>query len=114
MLTQKDIEAKLLREYFDNRPVYEKIINIARPQIEYNIIDLRIQKKPWERIDVIARVKEFSSALDKLKRQREGRILEETDSFSTLNDMAALKIRVFPNMYLQVVDDKINTLFHDL
>jgi len=114
MLTQKDIEAKLLREYFDNRPVYEKIINIAKPQIEYRLIDVRINKKSWERIDVIARVKEFASALNKLKRQREGRILEETDSFSTLNDMAALKIKVFPNKYLQSVDNTINSLYHYL
>jgi ppGpp synthetase/RelA/SpoT-type nucleotidyltranferase len=111
MLTQKDIEARLLREYYDNRAVYEKIINIAKPQIEYRLIEVRINKKPWERIDVIARVKEFASALDKLKRQREGRILEETDSFSTLNDMAALKIRVFPNIYLQSVDNIINNLY---
>jgi ppGpp synthetase/RelA/SpoT-type nucleotidyltranferase len=112
MLTQKDIEAKLVREYFDYRPIYEKIINIAKPQIEYKLIDIRINKKHWERIDVISRVKELASALDKLKRGREGRILEETDSFSMLNDMAALKIKVFPNKYLQSVDEIINGFFH--
>jgi len=114
MLNQKDIEAKLVREYFDDRPIYEKIINIAKPQIEYKLIEIRINKKPWERIEVIARVKELASALDKLKRQREGRILEETDSFRMLNDMAALKIKVFPNIYLQSVDEIINSHFHGI
>ncbi len=114
MPTQTDIEAKLLREYFDNRPIYGKIINIVKPQIEYNLIKIRFEKKPWERIDVIARVKEFASALDKLKRQREGRVLEPTDSFSSLNDMAALKIKVFPNAYLASVDEIINGLFNGL
>jgi len=114
MFTQADIEAKLLREYFDNCQIYEKIINIVKPQIEYKLIKLRFEKKPWERIDVIARVKEFASALDKLKRQREGRILEPTDSLRSLNDMAALKIRVFPNIHLVSVDEIINGLFDNL
>lgn len=114
MLTQKDIEAKLVREYFDERPIYEKIINIAKPQIEFKLIEIRINKKPWERIEVTARVKELASALNKIRRQREGRIYEETDSLRMLNDMAALKIKVFPNTYLQSVDEIINNLFHGL
>lgn len=114
MLNHKDIEAKLVREYFADRPIYEKIINIAKPQIEYNLIDIRINKKSWERIEVIARVKELDSALDKLKKQREGRVLEETDSFRMLNDMAALKIKVFSNTYLHSVDEIINSLFHGI
>lgn len=114
MLTQKDIEAKLLREYFDSRPVYEKIISIAKPQIEYKLINVRINKKPWERIEVLARVKEFSSALDKLKKIKEGRILEEIYSFNMLKDMAALKIIVFPNKFLASANEIIRSLFYDL
>lgn len=114
MPTQEEIEAKLFKEYIYNRPIYEKIINIAKAQIEYELIKIRLNKKPWERIEVIARIKEFSSALDKIKRPREARVLEPTDSFAMLKDMAGLKIRVFPNSYLESVENIIKSLFRDL
>lgn len=111
METQRDIEVRLLSEYFIKRPIYEKIIAVASAIIEHALIQLRLEKKPWERIEVVARLKDFNSALNKLRERKEGNILEPSASFNILNDMAGLKIKVFPNDYLRRVEDIIISLF---
>lgn len=108
---QENIKYKLALEYHSNLHVYEKLISIAKPLIEYKLLKLKTNKKPWERIDVLARVKSFDSALNKLKKKTEGNLLFPTASFRELHDMAALKIRVFPNEYFRPVDKIIMRLF---
>ena len=109
MLTQSEIEARLLSQYFSCRPHYQKIIDIATVLIESKLIDLRHNKQPWERIDLRSRVKEFRSAVN--KQRGEANMLAPSASFIKLNDMAALKIRVFPNDYLKPVQNIIKRLF---
>jgi ppGpp synthetase/RelA/SpoT-type nucleotidyltranferase len=113
-MTEHEIRANLLLEYYVQRPIYENIINVAKAQIENNLIKLRLKKKRWERIELSARIKEFESAFDKLKASKEANELEPTDSLLTLYDMAALKIRVFPNSYLGPVKRIVMRLFDDV
>ena len=113
MQTQSNIEARLLSEYFQNRPIYEKIVAVASAEIEHKLINLRLRKKPWERIEVVPRVKDFNSAVNKLRSHREGNILEPSASLDMLNDMAGLKIKVFPNAYLGDVENIIKEVFPD-
>ncbi len=113
-MTEAEIRSKLLVEYYEQRPIYEKIIDVAKAQIENKFISLRLKKERWERIELTARVKEFESAFNKLKASKEANELEPNDSFNELNDMAALKIRVFPNNYLKKVHKIIMKLFDDV
>jgi ppGpp synthetase/RelA/SpoT-type nucleotidyltranferase len=105
------IEYRLLSEYSKSYPTYKKIRDKAEAIIKYNLIDSLYKKKNWERIEVISRIKEVESAINKLKRKREGRTLEESDTLATLTDMVGLKIRVFPNDYLEPIGTIIKNAF---
>lgn len=73
---EKEVWRRLLDEYYKKRPVYKKIISIAKAKIEHQLIDLKANKKPWERIEVLSRVKDFESAYEKLKRSNEGNLIK--------------------------------------
>lgn len=107
---QDNIELRLAREYHSNLATYKKIISITKPLIECKLLEVRHSLDSWERIDVVARVKSFDSALNKLKK-REGKYLLPTDSFHNLHDMAALKIRIFPNDHFKKVKRLVKCLF---
>lgn len=113
-MTDAEIKKKLLLEYYEQRPIYEKIVDVAKAQIEYKLIKLRLKRKRWERLALTARVKEFESAFKKLKESKEANELKPTDSLGELNDMAALKIKVFPNYHLKAVHEIIMKLFSDV
>lgn len=108
---KEELRQKLLDEYYKKYPIYEKIISIAKAKIEHQLIDLKAKKKPWERIEVLSRVKDFESAYEKLRRKSEGNFIKPSASFDEIVDMAALKIRVFPNNLLKPVEECIKKLF---
>jgi len=92
MLTQSEIEARLLSQYFSCRPHYQKIIDIATVLIESKLIDLRHNKQPWERIDLRSRVKEFRSAVN--KQRGEANMLAPSASF--IKPVQNIIKRLFP------------------
>ena len=108
---ENSIKSQLLAEYIQTLPLYEQLVDIARTEIEYNLLPIKAKQKPWERIEISSRVKSFESAFDKLKRSKEANILEPGITFNELNDMAAIKIKVFPNDYLKPIQKLVEKLY---
>ncbi len=119
MLTADDtstlVQNRLLMEYQANVSMYANAVDIVKATLEYRLLGLRSQLLPFERIQIVGRVKSFDSASAKLQQRQEGNFFDperlDDYTFGSLTDMAGVKVQVCPNSYLKNVHDVIKKAY---
>jgi len=105
MSTTDTIPDRLLREYESKHTSYKRAVDVVQATLEYELLPIRTRLLPYERLEIVGRVKSFDSAFRKL--QGEGRFFDpdrtEEYTFDSLGDMAGVKVRVCPNAYLAII-----------
>lgn len=109
-MTQRKVEDFLREQYSELSPEIKKVLLQLQTDVEHLLLDVRLGLKHHERVHIEARAKECDSAIGALRRRIEGRQFDEDTpdkyTLTTLPDLAALRVLVFPKSRL----DEVNAL----
>ncbi len=113
----RTVEDRLREEYFQLLPEIRRVTGQLEAQINYHLLPIANALKEYEQIIVKSRVKECESAVDALRRRRgqEGASFDNDQpsrySLTSLNDLAGLRILVFPRKRMLEVDRTLREMF---
>jgi ppGpp synthetase/RelA/SpoT-type nucleotidyltranferase len=114
--TSRTVEDRLREEYFDLLSDIRRVVEQLETEIRYNLLFVSRGLSKYERLVVTSRVKDCESAVRKLRRVQEGRTFndERPDLYSlaALNDLAAVRVLVFPRRRIVEVDFALREIFH--
>lgn len=111
---ERAVRSKLLWEYESKRSVYERAVATVKATLEYKLLGLTSALQPYERLEIVGRVKTFESAFRKIRDSQEWSFDPEKlrdYALDGLNDMAGVKVRVFPNIRLPAIHQVITREF---
>jgi hypothetical protein len=112
---KRKIEDQLRAEYFQLLPEIRLVVEILEAEVRYLVIPILMRLRAHERLIIESRVKECESAVDALRRDQEGGVFDEekSDSYTLteLNDLAGVRILVFPRSLVSSVDKALQTRF---
>jgi hypothetical protein len=105
---EREIEDRLREEYFSLLPNLNRIADHLKTTIQYILLPLSRDLKPYESLIAKARVKECNSAIDKLEQfnpatneRSPGAVFDrdhpEIYSLLTLRDLVAVRVLAFPS-----------------
>ena len=107
----------LREEYFGLLPEMSRVVEQLRAEIQFHTLSILRRLGEHERLIVKARVKECSSAIDKLRRKQEGgdfdRSNPEQYSLTSLHDLAAVRVLAFPRKLMREIDGVLRSQFSD-
>ncbi len=113
---ERTVEDRLREEYFDLLPEIRRVEEQLEAEVRYNLLLVSRELNRYERLVVTSRVKDCESALQKLRGFQEGATFdaERPDSYSltTLNDLAGVRVLVFPRRRIAEVDFTLRGIFH--
>ena len=116
-MTQRTVDDRLREEYFLLSPDIKRVLHQLRTDVAYLLLQLTLDLKHHERIQVEARAKECDSAIDALRRREEARQFDEDTparyTLTSLPDLAALRILVFPKPRLDLVHAIVRSKYAD-
>jgi ppGpp synthetase/RelA/SpoT-type nucleotidyltranferase len=111
----RTIEDRLREEYFDLLPDIRRVAYRLETEIRHALLDLSKTLGGYERLVVTSRVKDCESALGKLRRVQEGATFDaerpERYTLATLNDLAGVRVLVFPRQRIRHVDLALRSAF---
>jgi ppGpp synthetase/RelA/SpoT-type nucleotidyltranferase len=114
-MTQRTIEDLLRAEYFELLSEVTLVVQELETQVRYSVLSLSLQLSPYERLRVTSRVKECQSAIEALRRRQEGgtfdRSSPEQYSLTSLNDLAGVRVLVFPRGRITEIDSVLRSKF---
>jgi hypothetical protein len=114
-MVDRTIEDRLREEYFDLLPDIHRVADQLEAEIKYHTLPISRKLDRHERLEVISRIKECSSALDSLRRRQEGGTFDidrpELYSLSKLRDLAGVRVLVFPPRRLAETDQVLREQF---
>ena len=109
-MTKRTVEDRLREEYSRLSPDIQRVLLQLRTDVDHLLLEIRLNLKHHERVHIEARAKECDSAIGALRRRIEGRQFDEDTpdkyTLTTLPDLAALRVLVFPKSRL----DEVNAL----
>lgn len=112
---ERTVEDRLREEYFQLLPDVRRLTGHLVSQINYHLLPILSSLESYEQLVVRSRIKECESAVDALRRREEGATFdrERPDRYSlaNLNDLAAVRILVFPRKRIRQVDDALRKIF---
>ena len=123
-MPERTIEDRLREEYFDLLPEIRRVLWQLEAEIRFRTLPILHELIDPEQLIVRPRIKECESALKSLVRRRgqkfskgEGRKFDpnkpEEYSLLSLDDLAGVRILVFPNRRLNDVDNALRGRFND-
>jgi len=105
---KRTVEDRLREEYFQLLPEIRRVAGQLESQINYHLLPVANALEEYEQLIVKSRIKECESAVDALRRRQEGASFDDdlTPSYTlvNLNDLAGLRILVFPRKRILEVD----------
>jgi ppGpp synthetase/RelA/SpoT-type nucleotidyltranferase len=108
---ERTIEDRLREEYFVLLPEIRRVIEQLEAEARYHLIEISRGLESYERLVVKSRIKDCESALDRLRRNQEGATFDrdrpELYSLTELNDLAGIRILVFPRNRLAEIDETL-------
>jgi ppGpp synthetase/RelA/SpoT-type nucleotidyltranferase len=112
-MPERTVEDLLREEYFDLLPQIRRTAEYLEAQVSYHVLPIATSLKPFERIQIKARVKECDSAVDSLRRDQEAATFDPslTYTLETLNDLAAVRVLAFPRSRLAEIDNVLRREF---
>lgn len=93
-----EIICKLRQEYYALLPDTEALNKKLELEIQCILKELIVNLKPYQRIEVVSRIKECESAIRALERRQEGALFHENNEYSltSLHDLVGVRILYFP------------------
>ena len=114
-MTQRTVEDRLREEYFNLSPEIKRVLHQLQTDVAYALLPLTLDLKHHERISIEARAKDCDSAIGALRRRDEARQFDEDAphryTLTSLPDLAALRILVFPKPQLEQVHTKVRSIY---
>jgi ppGpp synthetase/RelA/SpoT-type nucleotidyltranferase len=111
----RTVEDRLREEYFDLLPDIRRVVEQLEAEIRYNLLIVSRELSRYERLVVTSRVKDCESALQKLRGFQEGKTFDpeppEPYTLSALNDLAGVRVLVFPRRRVSEVDIALRGVF---
>jgi ppGpp synthetase/RelA/SpoT-type nucleotidyltranferase len=112
---ERTIEDRLREEYFDLLPDIRRVVDELEAEVKHCLVPISLRLDKHERLVVTSRVKECESALDSLRRRQEGATFDsgrpELYSLVSLNDLAGVRVVVFPPSRWAEADRKLRKRF---
>jgi len=116
-MTQRTVDDRLREEYFLLSPDIKRVLHQLQTDVGYSLLQLTLDLKHHERIQIEARAKECDSAIDALRRREEPRQFDEDAAerytLTSLPDLAALRVLVFPKPRLKAVHAIVRCKYAD-
>ena len=116
-MTQRTVEDRLREEYSRLSPDIQRVLLQLRTDVDHLLLEIRLNLKHHERVHIEARAKECESAIGALRRRIEGLQFDEDipDKYTltTLPDLAALRVLVFPRSRLDEVHALVRSKYGD-
>jgi len=114
MRSGRSVEDKLREEYFDLLPEIRRTLLETETLVRRELLDISVTLQRYERLLVTSRVKECDSAIDALRRRQPLGLFDEEQldlySLRSLNDLAALRVMVFPSARLNDAHRALSSL----
>jgi ppGpp synthetase/RelA/SpoT-type nucleotidyltranferase len=111
----RTIEDRLREEYFSLLPDIRRVLDELEAEVKHCLIPFSRQLDEFERLVVTSRVKDCESALESVRRRQEGATFDrerpELYSLAILNDLAGVRILVFPRGRLAETDRHLRERF---
>jgi ppGpp synthetase/RelA/SpoT-type nucleotidyltranferase len=113
----RTIEDRLREEYFQLLPEIRRVAGQLEAQINYRLLAITNSLEAYEQLLVKSRIKECESAVDALRRRRgqEGASFDNDQptryTLTNLNDLAGLRILVFPRRRIREVNTALREIF---
>jgi hypothetical protein len=111
-MAERTIPDRLREEYFDLRPDIQRVALRLEGDIRHCILPVLNRLKSYEQVIVKSRIKECESAIATLRRKQEGNVFDpdKTEKYSllNLNDLAGLRVLVFPCERLLEIDQLLH------
>ena len=113
----RTVEDRLREEYFQLLPEIRRVAGQLESEINYHLLSIANALEEYEQLFVKSRVKECESAVDALRRRRgqEGASFDNDQpaqyTLTNLNDLAGLRILVFPRRRIPEVDLALREIF---
>jgi ppGpp synthetase/RelA/SpoT-type nucleotidyltranferase len=116
-MSERNVEDRLREEYFLPAPDIRRVLHQLQTDTSYLLLQISLDLKHHERIQIEARAKECESAIGALRRREEARQFDEDTperySLTNLPDLAALRVLVFPKPRLQEVHAIVSAKYAD-
>jgi hypothetical protein len=113
----RSVEDRLRAEYFDLIPDMQRTLVALEADVRHCLLPVMIALKRYEQVRITARLKECESAVDSLRRRQEGRVFvsEKVDAYSlsSLHDLVAVRVLVFPSYRREQVHTALRSLLSD-
>jgi ppGpp synthetase/RelA/SpoT-type nucleotidyltranferase len=113
----RTVEDRLREEYFQLLPEIRRVAGQLESQINYHLLPIVNALEEYEQLIVKSRIKECESAVDALRRRRpeEGASFDDDQparyTLTNLNDLAGIRILVFPRRRIPEVDRALRQIF---
>jgi hypothetical protein len=122
-MEERKVEDRLRAEYFDLLPEIRRVLSQLEAEIRFHTLPILHDLKDSEQLIIRPRIKDCESALKSLVQRRgrktskgEGRRFDpdspEEYSLLSLEDLAGVRVLVFPNRRLNEVDGALRANFH--
>ncbi len=116
-MTQRTVEDLLRAEYFDLLPEARSVVEELATEVRHWLLPFNLQLSPYERLQITSRIKECQSAIDALRRRQEGGTFDrgspEKYSLASLNDLAGVRVLVFPRDRIEKIDSCLQSKYSD-
>ena len=112
----RTIEDRLREEYFQFLPEIRRVAGQLQTQVNYRLLPIVNALESHEQVIVKSRVKDCDSAVNALRRRSgEGKSFDDDQpsrySLANLNDLAGVRILVFPRKRILEVDQTLREIF---
>lgn len=110
-MTEREIVYRLREEYFDNLPTIRRVAWQLETEIRYLTLPIMRKLEPYQQMSIKSRVKECDSAVKTLREKQEGDIFDPDEEYSilSLNDLAGVRVLVFPRERLIEADEVLRS-----
>jgi hypothetical protein len=112
---ERTTEDRLRAEYFHLLPEVRLVVDELETEVKHCILPILHDLHEYERVEIESRIKECESAVDALRRRQVGATFDkekpELYTLTKLNDLAGVRILVFPRSLMPKVDEVLKNRF---
>jgi ppGpp synthetase/RelA/SpoT-type nucleotidyltranferase len=115
MTDQRTIEDRLREEYFQLLPDIRRVTEQLEAEVRYCVLPILRTLDKYEHLVVTSRMKECESAIDSLRRRKQGATFDRDRprlyTLTDLKDLAGVRVLAFPRRRVTEVDQGLRKRF---
>jgi ppGpp synthetase/RelA/SpoT-type nucleotidyltranferase len=115
MTDQRTIEDRLREEYFQLLPDIRRVTEQLEAEVRYCVLPILRTLDKYEQLVVTSRMKECESAIDSLRRRKQGATFDRDwprlYTLTDLKDLAGVRVLAFPRRRVTEVDQGLRKRF---